>query len=238
MNLACPRGTSPPPASKRRFKATRPWTRRRQNCCRNAPCFVTWLRASRIASGRSGGGWNFITWPLPPDNGSFLPPRPARGTILDGRLKNSLPPPRYCRPCPSWPLFLALLKRAEVFVSGHTGPLHFAAGLGVPTMRCLAQVSPRGGRRSARAIAFLDGELVSCGPGTSVVKARIIAWRRSRRNRFGPSCKTFQRRDDNGRILRACCPKWNGARVSHPQQPDANERTKFHGFWSCRMCCG
>ena len=32
------------------------------------------------------------------------------------------------------PLFLAVLRRAALFVSGDTGPLHFAAGLGVPTI--------------------------------------------------------------------------------------------------------
>ena len=32
------------------------------------------------------------------------------------------------------PLFLAVLGRAAMFVSGDTGPLHFAAGLGVPTV--------------------------------------------------------------------------------------------------------
>jgi len=32
------------------------------------------------------------------------------------------------------PLFLAVLERAALFVSGDTGPLHFAAGLGVPTI--------------------------------------------------------------------------------------------------------
>ena len=31
-------------------------------------------------------------------------------------------------------LFLAVLQRAALFVSGDTGPLHFAAGLGVPTV--------------------------------------------------------------------------------------------------------
>jgi lipopolysaccharide heptosyltransferase III len=31
-------------------------------------------------------------------------------------------------------LFLAVLKRAALFISGDTGPLHFAAGLGVPTV--------------------------------------------------------------------------------------------------------
>ena len=32
------------------------------------------------------------------------------------------------------PLFLAVLRRAALFISGDTGPLHFAAGLGVPTI--------------------------------------------------------------------------------------------------------
>jgi len=35
---------------------------------------------------------------------------------------------------PELPLFLAVLRRAALFVSGDTGPLHFAAGLGVPTI--------------------------------------------------------------------------------------------------------
>jgi heptosyltransferase-3 len=32
------------------------------------------------------------------------------------------------------PLFLAVLRRATLFISGDTGPLHFAAALGVPTI--------------------------------------------------------------------------------------------------------
>jgi len=35
---------------------------------------------------------------------------------------------------PDLPTFLAVLKRARLFISGDTGPLHFAAGLGVPTI--------------------------------------------------------------------------------------------------------
>jgi len=33
---------------------------------------------------------------------------------------------------PALPLFLAVLQRAQALVSGDTGPLHFAAGLGIP----------------------------------------------------------------------------------------------------------
>jgi ADP-heptose:LPS heptosyltransferase len=40
------------------------------------------------------------------------------------------------------PLFLAVLARARAFVSGDTGPLHFAAGLGVPTVSLFGPTSP------------------------------------------------------------------------------------------------
>ena len=40
------------------------------------------------------------------------------------------------------PMFLAVLARAKVFVSGDTGPLHFAAGLGVPAVSLFGPTSP------------------------------------------------------------------------------------------------
>ncbi len=40
------------------------------------------------------------------------------------------------------PLFLAVLKRAAVFISGDTGPLHFAAGLGVPVISLFGPSPP------------------------------------------------------------------------------------------------
>jgi ADP-heptose:LPS heptosyltransferase len=40
------------------------------------------------------------------------------------------------------PLFLAVLSRAAVFISGDTGPLHFAAGLGVPTISLFGPTPP------------------------------------------------------------------------------------------------
>ncbi len=66
------------------------------------------------------------------------------------------------------PLFLAVLKRAEVFISGDTGPLHFAAGLGVPTLSLFGPSSPArwapvGGRHR-----ILTGSPCSCGAGASV----------------------------------------------------------------------
>src|SRR5207247_5702468 len=44
-------------------------------------------------------------------------------------------------PLPDLARFLAVLKRAELFVSGDTGPLHFAAGLGVPTVSLFGATS-------------------------------------------------------------------------------------------------
>jgi ADP-heptose:LPS heptosyltransferase len=69
---------------------------------------------------------------------------------------------------PELALFLAVLKRAEVFISGDTGPLHFAAGLGVPTLSLFGPSSPArwapvGGRHR-----ILTGSPCSCGSGVSV----------------------------------------------------------------------
>ena len=65
------------------------------------------------------------------------------------------------------PLFLAVLTRAEVFISGDTGPLHFAAGLGVPTISLFGpsdpeRFSPRGTKHQ-----FLKTAHCSCGPAES-----------------------------------------------------------------------
>ncbi len=40
-------------------------------------------------------------------------------------------------------LYLAVVARARVFISGDTGPLHFAAGLGVPTLSLFAATDAR-----------------------------------------------------------------------------------------------
>jgi ADP-heptose:LPS heptosyltransferase len=58
----------------------------------------------------------------------------VREQQLMAELKKTLPDAPVLPAIPGLPLFLAVLNRAEVFVSGDTGPLHFAAGLGVPTI--------------------------------------------------------------------------------------------------------
>ncbi len=71
----------------------------------------------------------------------------ATGTgVREGSLLNDfkrlVPDAPVLQPIPDLALYLAVLKRAEVFVSGNTGPLHFAAGLGVPTLALFGATSP------------------------------------------------------------------------------------------------
>jgi ADP-heptose:LPS heptosyltransferase len=57
-----------------------------------------------------------------------------REQALLADLKRRLPGVPALPVIPDLPTFLAVLKRARLFISGDTGPLHFAAGLGVPTI--------------------------------------------------------------------------------------------------------
>ena len=57
-------------------------------------------------------------------------------------LKSLLPEVEILPLVPDLDLFLAVLARAKVFVSGDTGPLHFAAGLGVPTISLFGPSDP------------------------------------------------------------------------------------------------
>jgi heptosyltransferase III len=57
-----------------------------------------------------------------------------REQALLADLKQRLPAVPALPVLPDLPTFLAVLKRARLFISGDTGPLHFAAGLGVPTI--------------------------------------------------------------------------------------------------------
>jgi len=57
-----------------------------------------------------------------------------REELLTTELKKMAPDVSVLAVIPELPLFLAVLKRAKIFISGDTGPLHFAAALGVPTI--------------------------------------------------------------------------------------------------------
>ena len=92
----------------------------------------------------------------------------ARERALTDELKKIAPAATILPAVPELALFLAVLKRAEVFISGDTGPLHFAAGLGVPTISLFGPSSPArwapvGGRHRV-----LTGSPCPCGAGASV----------------------------------------------------------------------
>jgi ADP-heptose:LPS heptosyltransferase len=83
-------------------------------------------------------------------------------------LTNQLPAVPTLLVPPDLPTFLAVLKRARLFVSGDTGPLHFAAGLGVPTIglfgpSAASKWAPLGKQHRA-----LQADKCTCGPDTSV----------------------------------------------------------------------
>jgi ADP-heptose:LPS heptosyltransferase len=58
----------------------------------------------------------------------------GREAALMIELKKLAPEAVILPPLAELPLFLAVLNRGKIFVSGDTGPLHFAAGLDVPTI--------------------------------------------------------------------------------------------------------
>jgi len=72
----------------------------------------------------------------------FTTARGEREAALMTELKKLAPDAVVLPPIPELPLFLAVLARAAVFVSGDTGPLHFAAGLGVPTISLFGPTPP------------------------------------------------------------------------------------------------
>jgi ADP-heptose:LPS heptosyltransferase len=60
-------------------------------------------------------------------------------------------------------LYLATIQHAKAFISGDTGPLHFAAGLGVPTLALFGPSSPAQWAPVGHQHHFLTGSFCSCG---------------------------------------------------------------------------
>jgi heptosyltransferase III len=92
---------------------------------------------------------------------------PREQSLLED-LKKILPEAPTLPPLPDLGTFLAVLQRAQLFISGDTGPLHFAAGLKVPTIALFgpssrSQWAPVGGRHRA-----LQGGHCTCGSTTQV----------------------------------------------------------------------
>jgi ADP-heptose:LPS heptosyltransferase len=102
-----------------------------------------------VASSQSKKEWPLVHWAefyqLATAAGfqlAFTTARGERETALMAELKKLLPDAPILPLIPELPLFLAVLARAKAFVSGDTGPLHFAAGLGVPTISLFGPTAP------------------------------------------------------------------------------------------------
>jgi ADP-heptose:LPS heptosyltransferase len=98
----------------------------------------------------------------------FTTARGDREAALLAELKTLAPEAEILPPISELPLFLAVLARAAVFVSGDTGPLHFAAGLGMPTISLFGPTSPARWAPIGERHQFLTGAICGC-PGNSPV---------------------------------------------------------------------
>jgi heptosyltransferase III len=83
-------------------------------------------------------------------------------------LKKLVPKAKILPPVPELPTFLAVLARAGVFISGDTGPLHFAAGLGVPAISLFGPTSPERWAPIGERHQILTGSSCSCDGNLSV----------------------------------------------------------------------
>jgi len=92
---------------------------------------------------------------------------PRERALLED-LRKQLPGVPALPVLPDLPTFLAVLKRARLFISGDTGPMHFAAGLGVPTISMFGP-SPAGKWAPlGKQHRTLQADKCSCGADTSV----------------------------------------------------------------------
>ena len=94
----------------------------------------------------------------------FTTARGEREAALMAELKKLAPEALILQQISDLPLFLAVLARAAVFISGDTGPLHFAAGLGVPTISLFGPTPPsRWAPIGAKHLALTGGTCVCDG---------------------------------------------------------------------------
>ena len=94
-----------------------------------------------------------------------------REQMLMAELKKFAPDVAILPPVPELPLFLAVLARAGVFISGDTGPLHFAAGLGVPTISLFGPSSPAQWAPIGKRHQVLRGNSCACDGNLSVCQS-------------------------------------------------------------------
>ena len=101
----------------------------------------------------------------------FTTARGERETALMANLKSLAPGAEILPQISELPLFLAVLARAGVFISGDTGPLHFAAGLGVPTISLFGPSSPARWAPIGKRHQILTGAVCGCDGHSAVCTA-------------------------------------------------------------------
>lgn len=87
----------------------------------------------------------------------------AREASLLDDFKKLAPDAPILEPIPDLALYLAVLARAKIFISGDTGPLHFAAALGVPTLALFGPSSPAQWTPIGAQHRYLTGSVCTCG---------------------------------------------------------------------------
>ena len=101
----------------------------------------------------------------------FTTARGERESALMAELKKLTPAAQVLPQIAELPVFLAVLARAGVFVSGDTGPLHFAAGLGVPTISLFGPTSPARWGPIGEKHRILTASICPCEDNTAVCTA-------------------------------------------------------------------
>jgi heptosyltransferase III len=87
--------------------------------------------------------------------------------LLDG-LRRLVPGLPTLPTLPELATFLAVLGRAQVYVSGDTGPLHLAAGLGVPTIGLFGPSSSRIWAPLGKRHQVIQAAACSCSPHDAI----------------------------------------------------------------------
>jgi ADP-heptose:LPS heptosyltransferase len=137
-----------------------------------------------VASSQQKKEWPLALWAefhrLATANGRrvvFTTARGEREAALMAELKKELehtggtPVPLILPEIAELPLFLAVLARAGVFISGDTGPLHFAAGLGVPTISLFGPTSPARWAPIGERHQILTGGVCRCDGNSTICTA-------------------------------------------------------------------
>jgi len=99
---------------------------------------------------------------------AFTTAKGAREQSLINELKKTAPQAPILPVIPDLSLFLAVLKRAECFISSDTGPMHFAAALGVPTIVLFGPSSPAQWAPIGKRHQIVTGGPCSCDGDTAV----------------------------------------------------------------------